>query len=89
MIVVSIALIALGIVIIAFNGWALWMTHVRRKRFVSWIPLIGGVVCSAGLLAYPASFPWWAVVAPLLIDVGGVPGLVHAAVVHARAPRRE
>ena len=65
-----------------FNASVLWASLRRRPR-PSWIPLLGGVLGTVGLLLMPLPSLhalWWV---PLLLDWGSLPGLAHTVVWHA------
>jgi len=74
----------------AGNAYAVVISHVLKRRTVSWVPLVGGAAGCLAILAAPVSswHAWWWV--PLLLDWGSIPGFVHAAIVLAlgRTDRR-
>jgi hypothetical protein len=74
-------LLALGAYFIVFNWRCIFICLIRR-RYISMIPLIGGVV--ACIACYLSPLPWlneyWWM--PLLLDYGCIPGMIHFGVYH-------
>jgi hypothetical protein len=69
------ALLVLGLLLIAYNWVALYVSLTRADQFTSPFFLVGGALASAGIFLLPsdASRYWWI---PWLVDWGGVPGLI-------------
>jgi len=75
--IIATILIALSLWIVVGN---LWITFgglfIKRKKWESLLPFVGGVVGAVGLLVLPVSHArhfWWV---PLVIDLGCGPMLV-------------
>lgn len=64
---------ALGVIVL--NWMVVWRWVFHRRRTGSWIPLLGGLAGSLGILISPSPVIhayWWV---PLLLDWGCVPGM--------------
>ena len=75
--IVSTALLLLGGLVVLSNDLAFISNVIRRDRFVSSVPLIGGVVCALGVLLLPVQGTAFYAWIPLLADWGTV-GLVYS-----------
>jgi hypothetical protein len=62
------------------NASVLWIWYVQKRKAPSRIPLLGGVAGSIGIWLLPlaAAHKWWW--APLVVDLGCLPLILHAAV---------
>ena len=83
---VAAVLLALSLWIAILNWRVAWRLHISRVSAPSWTPLLAGVAGLIGLLLLGGAFRrfWWA---PLLLDWGSLPGLIHAAVIHVKHSR--
>ena len=86
---VSSIVLLIGFAVLSiFNAYAFFGARFGKHRNVSWIPLIGGFMGIAGFLLVPSAMThrfWWL---PALIDVGTIPGIVHAVAYHLTRARR-
>lgn len=68
--------------IICMNGLTFWERHIQHKKTPSWIPLLGGLSGTVGLLILPViaiKHFWWL---PLILDWGSFPGIFYAILWH-------
>jgi len=72
----AVTLLAIGIVMIAFNAMVFWLTVVREEDSPAVAPIFGGVLAATGIALLPMAGSWkWAWV-PLVVDWGGLPFFV-------------
>jgi hypothetical protein len=65
---------------ISITNWRCVVVAITRQQHVSWVPLFGGILGTAGcLMTTNATLNslWWL---PLLVDWGCVPGFTHCAI---------
>jgi hypothetical protein len=70
---------ALAVPFIVLNWYCVLLFAIKRK-YCSWIPLIGGVLGSVGFYLSPFDLlhgHWWI---PLILDWGSVPGLTYTGI---------
>lgn len=68
--------LAFGAFLVAHNAKLFYCSIVRGEEVPSVVPLLGGVFASLGLFCLPASIPWACSLLPLILDWGGLPGLL-------------
>ena len=78
-------LATIGLAISLGNWWAFYQTYISKRRFVSAVPLLGGLTLAASLLLWlPPSRHAFAV-APLLLDWGSLPVALLGVLARLRA----
>lgn len=74
----AVLILGLGVYVIVLNGCIVF-NNISGKKFVSWVPLLGGLLAAIGLGALPVEgASRWAWV-PFVIDYGCLPALIHHA----------
>ena len=75
--ILSVTLLCLSLCVVGGNLWiALGSLFKKQKSFVSFVPFVGGLVGTIGVLLLPvpgARFFWWI---PLVADLGSGPLLL-------------
>ncbi len=82
--ILGIVLLTLAFYIAVLNWKQFVLAHLLGRSARSWIPLLGGVAGSAGLIVVPSNTMnslWWI---PPLIDWGCIPGLLFTCVWHMK-----
>lgn len=70
---ISSLLIALSIYLVVMNGMVFLNNYVFKKKWVSAIPIIGGISGAVGLTLVPIHDIWRFAFIPLIIDWGCLP----------------
>lgn len=77
---------AIGLAIIGLNAYLWWAGAVKKSR-ISGIPVLGGLLAATALYMQP-EFPRWVIGIPLLLDMGGVGGIIVRLVADRMAEAR-
>ena len=76
--ILAVVSLAIGCVLIAFNGFVFWLTVVKNEDAPAIAPVFGGVFAAAGVMLLPLPDTWkWAWI-PLVADWGGFPFFIAA-----------
>jgi hypothetical protein len=76
--ILAVVSLAIGCVLIAFNGFVFWRRVIKNEGAPAIAPIFGGVFAAAGIILLPFPDTWrWAWV-PLAVDWGGLPFFVVA-----------
>lgn len=71
------------------GNWAIAINNIRGKKFVSWIPFLGGLSGAGALLVMPLEGAWRYCWVPPLVEWGTVPGFAHVLIYHLFIRRRK
>lgn len=74
----SVAFFCTGFFLVLMNWWCV-SAAIRGKKQSSWVPLLGGIFASLGMMLAGKPFSnWWFI--PFIVDFGCFPGLLHCLV---------
>lgn len=75
--VLSILFLLIGMYLVISSWYFVWISYVKKQYVGSLVPLAAGVLVMIGLILYPQNdvkkFCWIG----LLIDPGGIPGILY------------
>lgn len=75
--ILSILFLLIGMYLVISSWYFIWISYVKKQNVGSLVPLVAGVLVMIGLILYPQNDVKKLCWIGLLIDPGGIPGILY------------